>query len=168
MLPSGHNVGNYRHNERAIEQLASQIRQHGIFEIVTPADVRLTTHPDNLLQGDYDEREIATLSRHYNADAVALVRVNELRSYAPLRTSITMVIVDSAESVVTFGVDGIWDTANGDTQHNFKKYVVAHRTTLGTATSIVSEQPPIELHSPNALFAFAAHDIAHALETASR
>ena len=163
ILPSGQTPGSYEHHQRAIDELATKLRQVGVFELVVPRDQRLRSQPDNLLEGSFDEREIAALSQHYNADAVAIVRVNELRPVAPLRTSITMVIVDAQESVVTFAVDGVWDLADHGTHYDFLTYLKTHQVATGLASSTSGKQPPIELQSPTALFSFASAQISGAV-----
>lgn len=168
LLPSGQSSGNYQLHCRAIQELATQLRQVGVFEILVPRDERFRSHSDNLLQGSFDEREIAKFSEYYNADAIAIVRVNELRPVAPLRTSITMVIVDANESVVSFAVDGVWDSANQGTYQQFQSYIHDHQAATGLANSTSGNQSPIELQSPTALFSFAASQIARAVKAAGR
>ncbi len=167
LLPSGQSPGNYQLHRRAIQELATQLRQIGAFEIVVPRDERFGSHSDNLLQGSFDEREIAEFSDYYNADAIAIVRVNELRPVAPLRTSITMVIVDANESIVTFAVDGVWDTGNQGTYQGFQSYIHDHQALTGLANSTSGNQPPIELQSPTALFSFATSQVAGAVQMAA-
>ncbi len=168
ILPSGKGPGSYELHRRAIREIASQLRQVGVFEIVVPADDRFHKHPDNLLRGAFDEREVASFSRHYNADAIAIVRVNELHPVVPLRASITMVIVDSNESVVTFALDGVWDNANPGTHQAFQRYLYEHQAPTGLAHSTSGNHPPIELQSPTALFSFAGSQIAGAIQSTGR
>ena len=163
ILPSGQTPGSYEHHRRAIDELATKLRQAGVFEIIVPRDQRLRSQPDSLLEGAFDEREIAALSHQYNADAIAIVRVNELRPVAPLRISLTMVIVDAHESVVTFAVDGVWDVADQGTHYDFLSYLQTHQVASGLASTTSNTQPPLELQSPTALFAFAAAQISGAL-----
>lgn len=159
ILESGMTKGRYSAAEKLIAELSAQIRSQGVFQVIAPTDVRLRSYPDDIVRGRFDEREIAELSRRYNADAVALVRVNEIRAYAPLRTSVTMAIIDSHDSIVTFAVDGNWDTANLGLQSEFQTYVANHSPP--TPNSGVT--PSIHLESPNYLFAFVASQITGAL-----
>jgi len=155
LIESGPAYGRYRGNQKLIAELAAQIRATNTFEVVAPQEVRLHSVPDNILNGDFDEMEIVNISRRYNADAVAFVRINDLRAYAPIRAAITMAIVDSNETIVTFAVDGIWDTSQPGTQNEFRDYV-AKSGNPGTPGSI-------QMQSPTQLFSFAASQIAEAL-----
>ena len=156
MIESGPSYGNYGESKKLIAELATQIRATGAFEIVT-SDIQLHSSPDNILHGKFDEREIAVLSRMHRSDAVALVRVNELQTHNSLRTSVTMAVIDSDETVVTFGIDGAWDTANSATKAQFESFV-AERTGAKVAS--------VHYQSPTQLFAFVASQVANELQYA--
>ena len=157
MLESGPAPGNYEASQKMIVDLAAQIRLNGTFEIIAPPTLRLQAQMDNILQGKFDEREIAEISRQYNADAVAFLRVNDLNGHAPIRTSVTMAIVDSNETTVIFAIDGIWDTANPATRSEFVNYSAAQNY----AKAFPSD---LQLQSPRALFSFSAHQMAQAIQ----
>jgi hypothetical protein len=161
MIEAGPSDGNYEPSRRMIAELASQVRACGYFEIITPANVRLPSQMDNILNGKFHELEIAQLARQYNADAVAFVRVNELRGYAPMRASITLAIVDSNETVVVFAVDGNWDTANAATQQAFANHV-------NSGSHVVPVSSEVQLQSPRALLAFASAQIAEVIGNSIR
>lgn len=159
ILESGQTPGKYLETQNLITELSSQLRQAGIFEVVAPPGERLFVHSDNILQGQFDEREIARLSRQYNADAIALVRINEFRAFSPMRASVTMAIVDSNDSVVTFAIDGTWDTTRPATHNEFRRYVC----TSCNLPSNSKETQSIYLQSPTRLLAFTASQIIEAL-----
>lgn len=159
ILESGPTPGSYGETRKLIVELASQIRAAGRFEVVVPDEERLHFHPDNILNGEYDEREIAAISRRYNADAIALVRVNELQSFAPMRISATMAIVNSHESVVVFGVDGTWDTSRLATMNEF----TAFAENRGDWIPNESPSSAIYVQSPTLLMSFAASQMTEAL-----
>ncbi len=156
MIESGQNNGNYEESRKLIAELATQIRASGAFEVVTP-EVRLHSTPDNILHGRFDEREIAYLSRSHSADAIALVRVNDLQAHGSLRTSATVAVIDCQETVVTFGLDGAWDTANLNTKNQFEQFVSGRTMTNG---------PSIYYRSPSQLLAFVASQIAVEMQSA--
>lgn len=161
LLESGHQKGNYGESKKLIAELASSFRRLGICEVVVSQDVRLRQHSDNILQGKFDEREIAALSRQFNADAIGVVRVNELVAFSPMRVSITLAIIDSNESVVTFAVDGTWDTTRPATNNEFQRYV------CGSCNSVLntSELKSVGLQSPTKLLSFAASQITDSLNS---
>lgn len=153
LLASNQNAGSYDENQRLIAELASRFRAEGLFEVVTP-DLRLPGHMDNILQGRFGERDIARFSREFNADAVGIVRVNELRSLAPIRTSMTLAIVDSNESVVACGVEGVWDLADVSTRRDFQSFLAQDGT---------DSRNQLYLQSPNALFKFVASQVSRSI-----
>lgn len=155
LLASNLNDGSYDENRRLIEELAARFRAEGLFEVVTP-NLRLPGHLDNIQQGKFGERDVARISREYNADAIGMVRVNELRSYSPIRTSITLAFVDSNESVVACGVDGVWDLAEVTTRRDFKNFLIQDGTDCNNQ---------LYLQSPNALFKFVASQISRSIRS---
>jgi hypothetical protein len=161
MLAAGQTPGNFNETQKLIQLLASKLRAAGAFEIVTPPNERLPLANDNILKGRFSEREMSELARRYNADAIGLVRVNEFRGYAPMRTSVTMAIVDSAETVVSFAIDGSWDTADGGVNRQFRNYVNAHCQ----SNPLSSQYPSLQLQSPESLFAFVASQMDQALQS---
>jgi hypothetical protein len=156
MIESGPTSGNYEPTQKMILELSAQIRSTSAFEVIAPPNIRFKAQMDNILQGKFNEREVAQISRQYNADAVAFVRVNELNGHAPIRTSVTMAIVDSNETVVAFAIDGIWDTANPATGTEFRNYVSAQHHSVPVPNDI-------QLQSPKSLFSFAANQMANAV-----
>ncbi len=163
ILESGQTPGQYQETQNLITEFASQLRRTGIFEVVAPPGERLFVHSDNILQGQFDEREIARLSRQYNADSIALVRINEFRAYSPMRASVTMAIVDSNDSVATFAIDGTWDTTRPATQSEFRRYVC----TSCNLPANSDETQSIYLQSPTRLLAFVGSQMIDALNGAA-
>lgn len=153
LLASNQNAGSYDENQRLINELAVRFRAEGLFEVVTPK-MRLPSHMDNIQQGKFGERDVARISREFNADSICLVRVNELRSFPPIRTSITLAFVDSNESVVACGVDGVWDLAEVSTRRDFKSFLMQDGTDCSNQ---------LYLQSPNALFKFVASQISQSI-----
>ena len=138
--------------------LLSETYQRKARPLEPGVDVALI-HSDNILQGQFDEREIARLARQFNVDAIALVKVNELRAHSPMRASITMAIVNSNESMVTFAVDGTWDTTRPATQSEFRRYVCDSCNLPSNS----NESQSIYLQSPTRFLAFIASQITNAL-----
>lgn len=161
MLTAGRTPGNYKETQKLISLLATKIRAAGAFEIIVPPDERLHLETDDILTGRFSERKIAELARRYNADAIGLVRVNDFRAYAPMRTSVTLAILDSAETIVTFAVDGSWDTADPGVHKQFQTYVNSNSCSNPLAVQI----PSVQMQSPESLFAFVAAQIDQALQS---
>ncbi|MFK7765625.1 MAG: hypothetical protein AB8B55_00180 [Mariniblastus sp.] len=149
LVPSGAGNGDYRTPERLITELAAQIRGYGLFEVITP-DKRLYSSPDSIQYGSFDEREVATLSRMHGVDAIAVVRVNDLQVHNGMRASVSLAVIDSAETVVTFEIDGTWDTANMATHKQFENFVAKN-------TGVKNQS--LHMRSPTQLFAFVASQI---------
>ena len=162
LIESGQNAGRYDQNKLMIAELATQFREHKFFDVVSNCDQRLFGHPDNLVDGKFEEREVVSLSRRYNADSLALVRVNELRSHQPLRTSVSVAFIDAAETIVTGSITGVWDMANSATASAFETFVFGTNNSATNATSS-NEAIQIQLQSPRNLMRFVAADIANAL-----
>jgi hypothetical protein len=161
MLAAGQTPGNFKETQKLIALLASKIRAVGAFEIVTPANERMPLFNDEILKGRFNEVEMSALARRYNADAIGLVRVNEFRAYAPMRTSVTMAIVDGAETVVSFAIDGSWDTAEPGINRQFTEYVNTHCQ----SNPLSSQYPSLQLQSPESLFGFVASQMDEALQS---
>lgn len=159
MIASGPDHGSYGETNKLMGELASLIRTAGKFEVVTPDYERLSTYSDNIIHGKFDEREIAELSHKYNADAVALVRVNELRTHSPMRASATMAIIDSNEAIVSFAVDGNWDTAQPGVLNEFQNFV----STRNSVATYPNAPTNILLQSPTNLLSFVASKIVESL-----
>ena len=153
LVASNQNAGSYDENRRLIAELASRFRAEGLFEVVTP-EMRLPGHMDNIQQGRFGERDIARISREFNADAVGLVRVNELRSLSPIRTSMSLAIIDSNESVIACGVEGVWDLADVSTRRDFQNFLAQDGT---------DSRNQLYLQSPNALFKFVASQVSRSI-----
>ena len=164
LLESGQTPGKYGETQILITELAAQLRSAGSFDVVAPPGDRLHVHSDNILQGQFDEREIARLSRRYNVDAIALVKVNEFRAYSPMQAGVTMAIVSSNESVVTFAVDGTWDANRPATQAEFRRYVCASCNLPSSS----NESQSIYLQSPTRFLSLIASQITDALNSRVR
>lgn len=162
LIESGQNKGHYDQNQIMIAELATQFRDRQFFDVVSPCDQRLFGHPDNLVHGKFEEREVVGIARQYNADTLALVRVNELRSHQPLRTSVTVAFINAAQTIVTGSVTGVWDLAKLETAAAFEEFVFG--ASHGVSNSINSQEAvQIQLQSPRNLMRFVAADIAQAL-----
>jgi hypothetical protein len=144
-----------------VAELAASIRSAGLFEVVTLNQARPLSNMDSILQGRFNERDLAAMSRRYNADAIGFVRVNELRGFSPMRAAITLAIVDSNESVVTYALDGTWDTAHQPTQNAFHQHITTQsQTSVGLSR--------VQLQSPRALMGFASRQIAEDIASSLR
>jgi len=160
LVASGPSYGNYNESNKMIGELAAKLRANGLFDVITTNQVQQHSSIDTILQGRFDERELVRLSRQHNADAIGFVRVNELRGYAPMRTAITVAIVDCNESIVAYAADGNWDVAHLPTKNAFQQHVYESHAISGTAE--------IQLQSPRALMSFAAQQIADDIASTMR
>ncbi len=161
LVEAGPSPGSYGESQKLISELAVQIRSAGLFEVVAPTNWQPKSQMDTILQGRFNEYEIAALSRQHNADAIAFVRVNELQGFAPMRTSITLAIVDSYETVLLYAIDGTWDTSNAATLREFGEHIAANGHTIPGPNQV-------QLQSPKALLGFASSQIAENLGGAFR
>lgn len=161
MISSGETTGGYDETSRLISHLATKIRAVGAFEVIVPPNQRVLLKSDDILRGRFNEREMASIARKYNADAIALVRVNDFRAYAPMRTSVTMAIVDGPETIVAFAVDGSWDTSSPGVDQLFKKYIEKNSQSNPLATELST----VQSQSPDALLGFVASEIDQALQS---
>lgn len=156
MVASGRSNGNYRTHQKVISELAAQIRARGHFEIVAPPNRYLQGHSDNILTGKFEEAELASMAREFSADAVLLVKVNQFRSTPPMRASLSIAILDGNESVVSFGLDGVWDLANPDTKFSFAQFLSGVSPASGSEANL-------QLQSPNQLFRFIGSQVADSI-----
>ncbi|MFT7630616.1 MAG: hypothetical protein ACI87E_001623 [Mariniblastus sp.] len=161
LIESGERSGSYGETDRMINELANEFRSSGLFDAVAPANERILTPMDSIMQGRFNEGEIARIARKYNADAVALVRVNELRAHAPMRASLTMAMIDSRETVVAYAIDGVWDTSHEPTLNNFKEYIGSQGPTIPGPTGVL-------IQSPRVLMEFSAQEISQNIQSSMR
>ena len=124
--------------------------------MVVPDDLLLYGHSDNILQGKFDEAELATVSRIYNSDAVVIVRVNEFRSLNPMRVGVALAIIDSAESIQLLGAEGVWDLADIETNVAFENFLLAN-------AAASSHEQRIRHQAPTWLFQFSASQMVEAI-----
>ncbi len=158
LIEAGPDRGNYGESKKMIEELTSKIRSAGLFEVITPKQTQYFSNIDTILQGRFDEREIAALARRHNADAIGFLKVNEIRGFSPLRIAVTLALVDSRETVVAYAIDGNWDTAHVPTQRAFQQFVSSQGDAMG-ATGSAS----LQLQSPRALMSFVGQQITDSL-----
>ena len=156
LVASGRGKGNYETQRKILRELAVEFRAQGVFEVVVPDDLLLYGHSDNILQGKFDEAELAAVSRKYSSDAVVIVRVNEFRSLSPMRVGVALAIVDSAESIQSLGAEGIWDLANYETSAAFDNF-------LSASVSADLHQNRIRRQAPTWLFRLSASEMVKAI-----
>ena len=156
MVASGRSNGSYRTHQKIITELAAQIRGQDQFEIVAPRDRYLQGHSDNILEGKFEEAELVRIAREFNADAVLLIKVNEFRPSPPMRANLSIAILDANESVVAFGMSGVWDLANMNTKQAFEQFL--YNTSSGSAN-----EGNLYLQSPNQLFRFIGSQVADSI-----
>jgi hypothetical protein len=155
MIGSGQSGGELNAEQTVMAELASQFRARGMMEVITPAGERMNGHWDNILQGKYNERELSRLGLQYNADTVALIKVNELHSVAPMRVSLTLAMVDCDQAIVGCSVDGVWDLANPQTQQAFDGY--------WRQSAVQEYEREIRKFSPSSILKFATDEICQRL-----
>lgn len=156
IVPTGTESGRYQVPVQFAEALAGAIRAEGLAEVVFPPEIVCTMSVDRILSGQFDEFEIVNLTKAWHCDAVMFIRVNQLQAFAPLKTSVTAALVDSNESVVTFALDGNWDTTDPEILKGFKHYL--KRGAVGASESELN----LQLQSPSRMYAFVAWQIANA------
>lgn len=149
-------------SQRLVNELATSMREFGLFEVIAPGGEQLQACPSNILRGRFDEREIATLSRRYNCDTICLVRVNDLQEHFPLRANVSIALVDAYETVVNLAIEGAWDTGYELTRRDFENFVLATVQRRGSELDIA----PIEFQSPSYLLTFAGVELAEAIRVA--
>lgn len=152
MVATGRSDGSYAAQQKMIAELASQFRQLRMFEVIAPRNIRMHSYSNNIAQGKFDEAELAKLARHYNADAVAIVTVNELKSSVPIRVSLSVAIVDSAETVIMAASDSMWDLGDPLVRQHFDRFV-------DMSLSASNIEKPLLHHSPETVFRFVATNV---------
>ena len=156
MVASGRSNGSYRTHQKVINELAAQIRARSLFEVVAPPDRYLQGHSDNILEGKFEETDIAAITREFNADTLLLIRVNEFRPAPPMRASLSIAILSGSESVVAFGLDGVWDLASLGTKNSFEQF-------LQGASWETRSEASLRLQSPNLFFRFIGSQVADSI-----
>lgn len=156
IVPTGTESGRYQVPVHFAEALAGAIRAEGLAEVVFPPEIACAISVDRILSGQFDEFEIVQLTKAWHCDAVLFIRVNHLQSYAPLKASVTAALVDGNESIVTFAVDGNWDTTDPDILKGFNHFL--KRGAAGASESELS----LQMQSPSRMYAFVAWQIANA------
>lgn len=156
MIATGISDGSYETQQRLIAELANQFRQRQMFEVVAPRHIRMSSHSNNIVQGKFNEAEIANFARNYNSDAVAVVTVNEFKSSAPMRISLSVAFVDSAETVVLAASDSMWDLGQPVVRQHFDRFV---KNSLSTSDI----EKPLLHHSPETFLRFVATNVTQEL-----
>lgn len=129
-----------------VEQLASSLREGQLFEVVT--DHRLhgcNCDLDAILHGYFNERHLLTLTGQYNCDALMLTRVNQFESNWPMKTAVTVVMIDRAEAIVLLAVDGIWDVGSPDLARSYTSFVLDQNQLVPKEFLAVTQQSPRQL-----------------------
>lgn len=129
-----------------VEQLASSLREGQLFEVVT--DHRLhgcNCDLDAILHGYFNERHLLTLTGQYNCDALMLTRVNQFDANWPMKTSVTVVMIDRAEAIVLLAVDGIWDVGSPDLARSYTSFVLDQNQLVPREFLAVTQQSPRQL-----------------------
>ena len=160
IIPSGPEISNYSTHQKIVNELAATLKAAQICDVVTSEGFRLEEQIDAVLQGKFDEREIATVARRFAADSIALVRINEFRTVAPYQINLSLVIIDTSETVVSCSLDGLWNLGDPATRNSYLKFL---STSLGTP----QPQDSIYLQSPHYLSKFIAGEITTAIQSPS-
>jgi hypothetical protein len=129
-----------------VEQLASSLREAQVFEVVT--DHRLhgcNCDLDAVLHGYFNERHLLGLTEQYNCDALMLARVNQFDFNWPMKTAVTVVLIDRAEAIVLLAVDGIWDVGSPDLARSYTSFVQDQNQLVPREFLQVNQQSPRQL-----------------------
>lgn len=158
ILPSGPELFNYSSHQKIINELAATIKTAELCDVVTSGNFRLEAQIDAVMQGKFDEREIASVARRFAADSIALIRINEFRTVAPYQINLSLVFIDTSETVVSCSVDGIWNLGDPATRNAYLKFL---------SKSLGAPQPhdSIYLQSPHYLSKFIANEITTAIQS---
>jgi hypothetical protein len=160
IIPTGTEAGGFQAPFKYAEILADSIRGSGLCEVFVPKSVDCRLNIDHLLAGQFEERDIAALAHEYQCDAVLFLRVNSLKAFPPLQTSITTALVDANESVVIFAMDGNWNTNDQEIRDSFAAF-----NSLANPNQTESESA-LQARSPNRLFNYVAHQTTQAWQEA--
>ncbi len=162
IVPTGTESGRYQIPIHFAEALAGAIRSAGVAEVVFPPQMECLMTVDRLLTGQFDERDIASLSRNWQCDGILFVRVNQLQAYAPLKASVTAALVDARESVVVFAIDGNWDTSDSEIRAGFEHFVKQG------SLDVSDSEMRLQRQAPSRLMAYVAYQLTSAWQTAAR
>ncbi|MEL7497691.1 MAG: hypothetical protein AAFN77_08785 [Planctomycetota bacterium] len=156
LISSGFDQSGFPSNQSMIDELQLQFQKSGLQEAIAPRNVEMKSHTDEILVGKFNEYEMVELARAYNADTIALVRVNELSRHAPLRLGVTVAFVDCNESYVFCSVDYQWDLAENSTRWEFNDFL--------SRMTIPDYEREISCASPRLVMQFASEQLVHSLE----
>jgi|GEM_PF-3410748 hypothetical protein len=129
-----------------VEQLASSLREAQLFEVIT--DHRLhgcNCDLDAVLHGYFNERHLLSLTEQYNCEALMLTRVNQFDFNWPMKTAVTVVLIDRAEAVVLVAVDGLWDIGSPDLARSYTSFVLDQNQLVPKEFLQVNQQSPRQL-----------------------
>lgn len=160
VVPSGSGHQSFEARDQLIDNLAAEIRLNGLFEVVSLPRGTCDTSVDAVLRGTFDERELLRLARQYNVDSILLVQLNQLQTQWPTHLQASVVLIDVYDSVVTFAVDGNWNTAERNIGRSYETFVRRRHSDL--PEYLLKPQ----LHAPSNLSSYAAWQTAGALRIA--
>lgn len=162
IIPSGINHRDHEARDLLIQNLASEIRLEGLFEVVTNAGGSCDTPVDAILRGQFDEAEFSRLARQFNVDSIMLVQLNQLDTQWPTSLQASIVMIDVYDSIVSFAVDGNWSTADPAVAKSYALFLKRRRPELEEYLL----QP--QLRAPSNLNSYAAWQVASALRQTLR
>ncbi|MGB2499612.1 MAG: hypothetical protein ACPIA2_07945 [Mariniblastus sp.] len=160
ILPSGPELFHYPSHQKLINEVVASIKTAQLCDVATPENYRLEAQIDAILQGKFDEREIASVARRFAADSIALIRINEFRTVTPYQINLSIVFIDTSETVVSCSIDGIWDLGDPATRNSFLKF-------LSKSLGVPQSYDSIYLHSPHYLTKFIAGEITMEIQSRS-
>ena len=160
IIPTGTDAGGFQAPQKYAEILADSMRSCGLCEVFVPKSVDCRLNIDHLLAGQFGEHDIAGLAGKYQCDAVLFLRVNSLKAFSPLQTSITTALVDANESVVIFAMDGNWDMNDREIHETFAHFQSSTNPNMNVSESAMN------MRSPSRLFHFVAYQTTQAWQEA--
>ena len=129
-----------------IDVLANQLRQAQLFEVlVDPKQDGCNCDLDAILHGQFNERHLLDLTAKYNADGLMLARVNHFNTNHPMQMSVTCVLIDRAEAIVLFAVDGSWDTSEPELAAAYRSFSKDQSKKVSQAFDNITLQSPRQL-----------------------
>lgn len=110
--------------QQFVDQLSQALREAQLFEVVSDHQMHgCRCDLDAILHGQFEERHLLELTGRYNCDALLLARVNQFDFNWPMKTAVTLVMLDRAEAVALMGLDGAWDLGSPDLARFYTAFV---------------------------------------------
>lgn len=156
LLPMEHEPAHFQAASRVRNELATELRQFGQFEVVCPEeDYFISWHDDSLIRGFPSAHLLEELAKHFAADAVIFSSLRDYHAYGNPRIGIVANLVCTYNGRTLAAIDGTWDSRNPSTAHHAITFACRDQTPLR------GESPDSILKTPSWYERFVAHEIAN-------